>query len=234
MARKEKRTAVRLDVMGLFLAGLINTFLAFFDAVVIFGPGTAARQPDLLQRAAWIAENTLRWQIGWLFWFAVTLSFAWSFYALGRHLDATRPWPALAIGVAVIAAAVDIVGVQINLTVLPELAHALTSTTINQDPVLRVVFHSAESLANALTNVTAFGLYSLAGLLLLPAIFATVRYPRWLAWLGASEWGIAALATALLVVAPALATGPLLVSFALFAPWAWGSALWLMRSNPVN
>ena len=83
------------------------------------GPGTSARQPEVLQRAAWIAEHTLRWKGGWLFWFAVTLSFAWSYYALGRHLDAARPWAALAIGVAVIAAAVDIVGVLVNLTVLP-------------------------------------------------------------------------------------------------------------------
>lgn len=234
MARKEQPTGLRLDVLGLFLAGLINTFLALLDAAFILGPGTAARQPDLLQRVAWIAENSQRWQAGWLFWFAVTLSFAWSFYALGRHLDTARPWPALAIGVALIAAAVDLVGVLVNLTVLPELAHALSSTTASQDPVLQVVFHTMESLANGLTNVTAFGLYSLAGLLLLPALFATSNYPRRLAWLGAAEWGIAALATVLLIFAPGLATGPLLVSFALYAPWVWGSAVWLLRSKPVE
>ena len=235
MASKEKRAAVRLDVLGLFLAGLINTFLALLDAGIILGPGTVARQPDLLLRAAWIAEHTLRWQGGWLFWFAVTLSFClelitplaviWTLLARGA---------ALAIGVALIAAAVDIVGVLVNLTVLPELAHALTSTLAGPDPVLQVVFHSMESLANALTNVAAFGLYSFAGLLLLPAVFATPGYPRWLAWLGAAEWGIAALATVLLVFAPGLATGPLLVSFALYAPWVWGSAVWLLRSKPVN
>jgi hypothetical protein len=91
-----------------------------------------------------------------------------------------------------------------------------------------------ESLANALTNVAAFGLYSFAGLLLLPAVFVTPDYPRWLAWLGAVEWSIAMLATALLVAAPGLATGPLLVSFALYAPWVWGSAWWLLRANRVE
>jgi hypothetical protein len=234
MVNSAKRTALRLDVLGLFLAGLINTFLAFLDAVIILGPGTAARQSDLLVRAAWIAEHTLRWQGGWLFWFAVTLSFAWSFYALGRHLDGARPWRSLAIGVALIAAAVDLVGVLLNLTVLPELARALTSTLAGPDPVLHIVFHSMESLANALTNVAAFGLYSLAGLLLLPAAFATPNYPRGLAWLGAVEWGIGAIATSLLVFAPTLATGPLLVSFALYAPWVWGSALWLLRGESVH
>ena len=68
----------------------------------------------------------------------------------------------------------------------------------------------------------------------LSAVFATPNYPRWLAWLGAAEWGIAALATALLVFAPDWATGPLLVSFALYAPWVWGSAVWLLRRKPVN
>jgi len=234
MASKEKRAAMRLDVLGLFLAGLINTFLALLDAGFILGPGTVAHQPDMLLRAAWIAEHTLRWQAGWLFWFAVTLSFSWSYYALGRNLDGARPWRHLAIGMAVIAAAVDIIGVLVNLIILPEMAHALTSTTANQDPVLLVVFHSMESFANALTNVTAFGLYSFAGLLLLPAVFATPSYPRWLAWLGSFEWGFAALATVLLVFAPGLATVPLLVSFALFAPWVWGSAVWLLRRKSIN
>jgi hypothetical protein len=234
MASKEERAALRLDVLGLFLAGLINTFLALLDAGIILGPGTGAGQSDLLLRAAWIAEHTLRWQGGWLFWFAVTLSFSWSYFALGRHLDSARPWRTLAIGVALIAAAVDLIGVLANMTVLPELARALTNTPAGPDPVLQVVFHSMENLASALTNVAAFGLYSFAGLLLLPAVFATPSYSRWLAWLGAVEWGIAAIATGLLVFAPDLATGPLLVSFALYAPWVWGSALWLLRSKPVD
>ncbi|MFN2218786.1 MAG: hypothetical protein ACK2UA_09285 [Anaerolineae bacterium] len=234
MASKEKRAVLRLDVLGLFLAGLINTFLALLDAGIILGPGTGARQSDLLARAAWIAEHSLRWQGGWLFWFAVTLSFAWSFYALGRHLDDTRPWRSLAIGVAVIAAAVDLIGVLVNLTVLPEMARALASTLATPDPVLQVVSYSMENLANALTNVAAFGLYSLAGLLLLPAAFATPTYPRGLVWLATGEWGIAAIATGLLVLAPAVATGPLLVSFALYAPWVWGSGLWLLRGESVH
>jgi hypothetical protein len=225
---KEPRSALRLDALGLFLAGLINTFLALFVAGIILGPGTSARQTDIMQRVAWIAANSLRWQAGWLFWFAVTLSFAWSFYALGRHLQGARSWPALSIGVAIIAAAVDIVGILVNLVVLPELALVLSN---GLDPTVQILFQSMESLAYALVNVTAFGLYTLAGLLLLPALFATTRYPRWLAWLGVAEWGIAALATVLLVAAPSLATIPLLVSFALFAPWVWASGVWLLR-NP--
>ena len=225
---------MRLDILGLVLAGLINTFLASLVAVVVVGPGTLARQPDLLLRAGWIAEHPLRWQGGWLFWFAVTLSFAWSYFALGRHLDGTRPWRSLAIGAALVAAAVDIVGVLVNLTVMPELASVLSGVTYTADPGLTAVFSSMESLANGLINVAAFGLYSLAGVLLLPAAFRTPNYPRWLAWLGAAEWGIASIATGLLVVAPGLATGPLLVSFALYAPWVWGSAVWLLRSKPAG
>ncbi len=91
-----------------------------------------------------------------------------------------------------------------------------------------------EGLTYALTNVAAFGLYSFAGILLLPAVFSTPGYWRWLAWLGAAEWGIAMLATAMLVIVPDLATAPLLISFALYAPWVWGSAVWLLRNKPLN
>lgn len=213
----------RLDVAGLLLAGLINTFLAAFVATVVVGPGTSALQPDPVARAAWIAAHPLRWGAGWLFWFAVTLSFSWSYFALGRHLDGRRPWPQLAIGVALIAAAVDCVGIVINLAVLPDLAQAAA------DPAFAPLFGVTQTLAYALVNVAAFGLYSAAGLLLLPALFATTGYPRPLAWLGAAEWTAAAVATLLLLVAPTAATAPLLLSFALFAPWVWGSAYWLAR-----
>jgi hypothetical protein len=234
MGSREHQTAVRLDVLGLFLAGLINTFLALFVAGIILGPGTTAFQSDLLQRADWIASNALRWQGGWFFWFAVTLSFAWSFFAIGRHLKSDLPWAFLAIGVAVIAAAVDLVGVLINMTVLPELANTLVGTAYAGDAGLQVVFRAMEGLTYALTNVAAFGLYSFAGLLLLPALFSTPGYWRWLAWLGVAEWGIAMFATALLVIAPEVATGPLLISFALYAPWVWGSAVWLLRNKPAD
>lgn len=219
---------LHLDALGLFLAGLINTFLALFDAVVILGPGTPAREPDLYERAAWIGAHGWRWQAGWLFWFAVTLSFAWSFFALGRHLRREPPWPALAVGLALIAAAVDLVGVVLQLTALPQAAALLGETAV-AGPAAAGLFAIIEGLAGALINVAAFGLYTLAGLLLLPALWGTADYPRALCWLGTAEWSLAALATLLLLAAPVAATLPLLLSFALFAPWAWGSALWLLR-----
>lgn len=229
MAPETNRARVDLDVLGLLLAGLINTFLALGDVGLVLGPGTPALQPDVTARAAWIAENTIRWQGGWLFWFAVTLSFSWSYYALGRHLPTTRPWVALAVGLAVVAAAVDIVGILVNMAILPPLAQS-----IGADAALIPVFAAMEGFSNALTNVAAFGLYSAAGLLLLPALFATPAYPRWLRWLGAAEWGIAAVATVLLVAAPTAATTPLLISFGLFAPWVWGSAWWLWRGGSTT
>ena len=224
MASRTTRAALRVDALGLILAGLINTFLASVDAGLILAPGTATTQPNLLLRINWITENTLRWQAGWLFWFAVTLSFSWSYYALGRHLNKTLPWVNLAIGLALIAAAIDIVGVLINMVVLPTLASDLSTT--------QSLFLAMEKMANALTNVAAFGLYSFAGLLLLPAIFSTKDYPNWLRWLCVIEWSIASIATVLLIITPHIATIPLLISFALYAPWVWGSAFWLLRKEP--
>lgn len=223
------RATIRLDLLGLFFAGLNNTFLALLVAVFIHGPGTTANQPDLLLRANWIAENTLLWQAGWLFWFAPTLTFSWSYYALGRHLDNSRPWRNLAIGLALIAAAVDVVGILLNYTVLPTLASELARTMASPDPTLQTVFLSLERLANNLTNVGGYGLYTLAGLVILPAVKATADSPRWLLWLGIAEWGISLIAICLLIAAPSLATGPLVISFLLYAPWVWGGAFWLWR-----
>ncbi len=231
MNHKNGRTAIRVDALGLFLAGLINTFLALFVAGVVLSPGSRAGQSNLILRAQWIAGHSLRWQSGWLFWFAVTLSFAWSFYALGRHLNVDVPWTSLSIGVALIAAAVDIVGVLVNMTVLPALAPAVVGASAETTAATQAIFNSMESLANALTNVAAFGLYSVAGLLLLPAGIATPNYSRWLVWLGSAEWGVATIATVLLIVVPNWATIPLLVSFALYAPWVWLSAVWILRGE---
>jgi hypothetical protein len=229
MGNKAYLKSIWLDVVGLFIAGLNNTVLALLVAVFIHGPGTTANQPDLLLRAIWIAEHSGLWKAGWFFWFLPTLSFSWSYYALGRHLDATRPWRNLAIGVALMAAAVDMIGILVNFTVLPELAEALVYATANPNPTLQIVFGAMEKLANNLTNVGGFGLYSLAGILLLPAAFATHDFSRPLAWLGAFEWAISIIATILLVVAPSVATIPLIISFIFYAPWVWGSALWLTR-----
>ena len=42
------------------------------------------------------------------------------------------------------------------------------------------------------------------------------------------------IAVSLLIIAPSLAAGPLVVSFLLFAPWVWGCAFWLwQRSTPT-
>lgn len=134
---------------------------------------------------------------------------------------------------AVIAAAVDIVGVLLNYTVLPELARELATTVASPDPTLRRLFASMEQMANNLTNIGGFGLYSLAGVILLPAVFATKDLPRPLAWLGVAEWSISIVATGLLVIAPDLAAIPLVISFLLYAPWVWGGGMWVLHRKPA-
>ena len=83
MARPEGRT---LDAAGLALAGLINTALAAIDYGLVLKPGTSASGASVAARADWIAAHAGRWQAGWSFWVDVTTTFAWSFFALGRHL----------------------------------------------------------------------------------------------------------------------------------------------------
>lgn len=218
-----------LDVAVLLVAGLVNSVLAPADAALVLAPGTPAQGGDLAARMAWIAAHAGQWQAGWAFWFVVTTTFAWSYYALARHLAGPRQWRALAVGLALPAMAVDLTGVVIQLAVLPPMAALARGLPAAAREPATLTYLGFETLATALTNVTAYGLYSVAGLLLLPALFATPTYPRPLAWLGAAEWTSAVLATALLVVAPALATGPLLLSFLLYAPWVWGSARWIRQ-----
>ncbi len=47
--------------------------------------------------------------------------------------------------------------------------------------------------------------------------------------MGVAEWSISIIATVLLVLAPDLATVPLVIGFLLYAPWVWGGGIWLLR-----
>ncbi len=221
----------RLDVAGLGAAGLAN-LLALGDAGLLLAPGFPQTGGDLAARSTWLITHAGQWQIGWAFWFVVTLTFAWSYYALARHLDSkARQWCNLAIGAALLAAAVDLVGIVINIAVLPQLATLYQNIDASGKPAAAMTYTALETLATGLTNVTAFGLYTLGGLLLLPALFATSAYPRRLAWLGAATWTISAVTTILLALVPPIATGPFLLTVVLYVAWVWAGAGWLWQST---
>jgi hypothetical protein len=216
--------SARLDALGLVIAGVANTILAPIDYAALIEPGSVAHGGAVADRARWIAAHTSRWQGGWAFWFVVTLSFAWAFFALANNVERRGPEVQLALALAVIAAAVDCVGIVTNLAAVPAAAGGEGET-----------FHVVQELGRALTDVAAFGLYSLAGLVLLPALASTRGYPRWLLGLGALEWGVAAIATVLLALqAPGAAAATALASaaFVLYAPWAWANAWWVLRRVP--
>jgi hypothetical protein len=211
----------RLDAAGLALAGLVNTVLAPAVYSLLLKPGTPASGTPLGDRADWIAAHAGRWQAGWSFWFVVTTTFAWSFFALARHLCRQPAWPALAVGLALLAAAVDLVGVVVNIAMVPALAdHGGTDA-----------FRGAQVLANALTDVTAFGLYTAAGLVLLPALVRTTRVPRALIRVGVAEWSVSALATVLLAFGAPGGHAAAALGFLLFAPWAGLGARWVLASG---
>src|SRR6476646_10474646 len=98
MPNPDPPPARTLDVLGLVVAGLVNSVLAPADAALVLAPGTPAQGGDLAARMAWIAAHAGQWQAGWAFWVVVTTTFAWSYYALARHLAGPRPWRALAVG----------------------------------------------------------------------------------------------------------------------------------------
>ena len=172
---------------------------------------------------AWIATHAGQWQAGWAFWCVVTLTFAWSYYALARYLAGPRPWRDLAVGLALPAAAVDLAGVVINLAVLPQLAALAQGPASTARELVALTYlglrDPGERAHQRHRLRTLFG----RGPDPAAALFATPTYPRPLAWLGAAEWASAALVTGLLTVAPAMASGPLLFSFLLYAPWVWAA-----------
>jgi hypothetical protein len=201
--------------------------LAGLDAGAVLKDGTLTGGGDLAGRAEWITNHTPRWQAGWAFWFVVTTTFAWAFYALARNVGGARQWRDLAVGLALLAAAVDMVGISLNIAVVPDLAGNYVESTGATQGSAKTTFSTVETLAQALTDITAFGLYTAAGLVLLPALFATRGYPRGLAWLAVLLWGISVLATLLLAFDAAGATAVFSVALLLYVPWVWLSAWWL-------
>jgi hypothetical protein len=221
--RVDVRSGRRIDVLALVLAGVVD-LLAGLDAGVILKDGTLTGGADLASRAGWITDHTARWQAGWAFWFVVTTTFAWAFYALARNLGGARQWRDLAVGLALLAAAVDMVGIVLNIAVVPDLAESYQQSALSST---EVTYSTVETLAQALTDISAFGLYTAAGLLLLPALFATRGYPRSLAWLAVLLWGISVPATLLLAFDAAGATVVFSAALLLYVPWVWLSAWWL-------
>lgn len=222
------RGPAAVDVAVLVLAGVINSIISPVVAELVLADGLEANVRELETRMAWVADHGRQWQWGWTAWFAVTVSFAASYYALGRNLRGNRQLRELAIGLAIIAAAIDIAGLVVNITVLPHLAERWTATG---DAALLSQYSSFEALANDAIYIVSFGLYSVAGLLLVPPAFQTASFPRLLAWLGLALWSAACIATALLALDAMNAGGPLSLSFLLFAPWAWGGAWWVLRGD---
>ena len=64
-------------------------------------------------------------------------------------------------------------GRLVNVTVVPELARGVNQSPGGEEAALHAGIHAMESLSNVLINAAAFGQYSLAGLVLPPAVFAT-------------------------------------------------------------
>jgi hypothetical protein len=216
----------RLDALALVVAGAVD-LLAGADAALLLADGTVASGGDVADRIDWVSDHADRWRLGWAFWVIVTTTFAWAFYALARNLAGRRQWRDLALGAAVLAAAVDLVGIAINVAVLPDLATRLQELDGDARASALATYAALEDVARALTDVSAYGLYTAAGLLLLPALLDTPGYPRALAVIAIMEWGLAAVVTALLALGSPAATGPFAVALVLYVPWAWGSAWWL-------
>jgi hypothetical protein len=219
----------RLDVGVLLFAAFMNVVVAPADFKYVLLDGTIEGSGG-----DWVADNVGRWQAGWSIWFVVTLSFAWSFYALGRHLTGRPPQLVyVAIAMAAIAAAVDCVGIVVNIALVPHVA-----VELGEDPAITTTFTTVALLSHALTDVAAVGLYSVAAVLIVPALFTTMGYPRPLAWVAVAECVVAVSVTAVLALGIAgadqigrefnLTSVLATLAFLLYGLWMVGSAWWLL------
>lgn len=215
----------RLDALAILTCAVANTALAPIVFLLLLAPGTVTAGGDLLERGSWIAAHAAGWRAGWCLWVLVTTSLAWAFYALARHAQGVPQTRQLAVGIALSAATVDLVGIAISVAVVPELAGRLPGEGA------AAAFGGAQTLAHALTDVTGFGLYTVAGLLLVPALFATSCYPRWLAWLGLALWSESVLGTVALAFGWPAANVLAGLAFVLLAPWTLASAWWVLRGQ---
>ncbi len=216
-----------IDLAGLIIAGIVNTIVAPAVVALVIGPGLVTSGGEPATRAAWIAAHPDAWRLGWATWLAVTLTFAWGYIALAPHL--ARPaLGRLAIAAAVAAASVDLVGITVTIVAVPPLAAEASSGAAAG------LFGTVEAVAFTLVSGVAFGVYTVAGLLLVVAAAGSRDYPRWLLALGWAEWGFSGVAVLLLGVSVASATPFLGVGLALYGPWVWANAWWIWRSGRAS
>lgn len=168
--------------------------LAGLSLIAILSHGLQTND-DLKNRIDFLAHNTAIWIIGWLTWNAAALSILYFFLCFNRasRSEAKNNHNLLKLSVFLVAAAIaiDLSAEAIEMLILPDLAHRITTNVWNESSQAVQQFLSMSRLAVGLTGYLANGLYTIATIL---ACWSTRNlYPKVTIFLG-SMVGISGLA----------------------------------------
>ena len=196
--------AARLRGVAPYAAALLNLIAAGALALVL-RPGTEV-EPDTAARIAYITNNELLWQAGWVCWIAAALSLL-GFYAWwGTRLrtwvddDGAPRWGVWALGIASIGLVFDLTAESLLIAWLPK------------------DYNAVAPAASVLTGGLGNGLYTIAGAVL---TLATPGLKGWfLVWTWAiwtAGFGLSIFTFAGNFIGVAICSALL---FILFCPWA--------------
>ena len=194
----------RLRAVAPYACALLN-LIAAGALLVVLRPGTEV-VPDPATRIAYITNNEVLWQAGWVCWIAAALSLLAFFAWWGTRLrtwvdnDVAPRWGVVALGIASVGLVFDLTAESLLIAWLPKDYAAVAPIT------------------SVLTGGLGNGLYSIAGAVL---TLATPGFKGWfLAWtwaIWAAGFGLSIFTFAGNFLGVAICSGLL---FALFCPWA--------------
>lgn len=130
---------------------------------------------SLVERAAFMNEQLLAWQLGWFNWMLSALGLLLFCSFLTRYIPPST-WRQFALLVVAIGIGPDLSAEAIYAFVLPNI------------PATTPGFEALDRLAMQLTGTIGNGAYNIGGLILNLLLLSNTRIPRWLILVGVPAW----------------------------------------------
>ena len=190
--------------------------IAFVGMAALLQGGMVA-EPDLVQRARYIADHPGAWTTGWCFWMASALSLI-AFYAWWGGRLATPRWASAGVLLAASGSVFDLSGEFLSVIGLRDSALSMLA---NSDASLAAGFAAIERTATLLTAGFANTLYTVGGCVLMlktTNLPRNVRLAMWTTWIAGVGMTVAAVAHS---------PGGLVVSSIVLFPLLIGWNVWM-------
>lgn len=208
---------------------------ALLAVVLVLQPGIPPG--DIATRAAYVAHNSLGWQIGWALWLPASLAlvlFHAGFADVVSHHHVNdlsvesdpgkargaaplqaRAWGWIAVSITLAGAVIDWVDEMVWIGLAPGLA-----TRFASDSFAAGAYTLWDRAYVVLSIGLANGLYTIGGIILVALAYQSREFPRWLARWGAVVWSL----SIALSIAGIIGDGVMIqvvsaLVFAAFMPW---------------